>query len=149
MKKTRQETKIRNDDRKVPLRVREYIHPVGGNYSTSSGSYTNVPDISAKYTAGPSDETVLMTINLLHVHDGVGGGYIRPTVNGTGLQGWFSTASSSWNQSSREYLIDVDANTAIIVALEWYASGGGGPLQISRSSSDHTPHIIFEAYPRQ
>lgn len=144
------ETRVRNEDLGVPLRVRQYIHPTGGNYSTSSGSWSLVPDIKAEYTAGPQDETVLITIMILHVHDGAGGGYIRPVINGVSqLLGYYSNNGPSWNQSMREYLVDVDANSKITVQLEWYASGGGGPTQISRSSSFHTPHILFEAYPRQ
>lgn len=146
----RKQTKVGNTEHAVPMQVKQYMHPTGGNYSTSSGSWSTVPDISATYTAGPYDESVLVTIDLLHIHDGAGGGYIRPKFNGVSqLRGWYSNAGSSWNQSSRVYIADVDANQDLTVTLEWYASGGGGPTQISRSSTNHTPVITFEAYPRQ
>lgn len=146
---TTKETKIRNEDRGVPMRVKWYRADNISNQSTSSGTWSDVTGVNANYSAGPQDETVLVTINILHVHDGAGGGYIRPKFNGVSeTQGWYSNNSSAWNQSSRTYLVDVDANKSLNVKLEWYASASGGPTQIS-FGVDHRPHIFFEAYPRQ
>lgn len=148
MKKVRSTTQVTNTEQDVPRKIRVFKQPTGGNYSTTSASFVNMGP-STTYTAGPVDETVEMTINILMIVQTAGGIYVQPSLNGTRLNGgMYNEIGNSWMQATRTWLFDLDANQSATITLDWYVSGGG-TASVSRSISDHTPNIIFESYPRQ
>lgn len=118
----------------------EYKEPVGSNYTTTSTSVVDV-GVSTTYTAGATNETLFITVDILYYKASAGSMYVYLNVDGTQLEGGlYADTGNSWMQGSRSWFVNVNAGQTVTIKLTW-ASNGGGTNNISRSASVHTPHI--------
>jgi len=118
----------------------EYKQPTGSNFTTTSATVVDV-GVSTTYTAGATNETLYITVNILYYKATAGGMYVFLNVDGTQLDGGlYVDTGNAWIQGSRSWFVDVDAGQTVTIKLTW-STIGGGTANMSRSSSVHTPHI--------
>lgn len=130
---------------KFALSYFDYRQATGSDYTTTSTSTVST-GITTDYTAGSTNERVLVTVDLLYKNSTSAATYIHLNQDGTYLNPIFYTYGSAWQRDTRRWWVDVDANTTTTLTLYWRVSGGTG--SISRSHEHHAPRIKGIAFYR-
>lgn len=141
------QTKIISSDIDIPRKIQRYEMTYGATITTTATAYTDT-GISTTYTAGPVDETLRVTVNILMRNTGTGAVYMTLNVDGVDLgDRIYNNVVNTWLQLTRNYVVDVAANATVTVKLRWFVTSGATG-SITRGNQYHTPHLIMKGIPR-
>jgi hypothetical protein len=120
----------------------------GARYTTTSSTYSDISGASMTYTAGPTNERMMLTASVMAQKSSGNEGNVQLTCNGVafGPELYYNPATSDWVRGVIHAIVPVAANQTVTIKLQG-KSVGIGTFSVITETAAWIPKITGIVWP--